>query len=277
MNGPSRDKKFSLFILVSFLLHCLLLWLLTLPGGVVAPSTPPTMIELADLRTTEELLQRQERPAERLSDQRRRVVQERAPRGERQQVRPDEAEPKVSQPAPPQIPQAKVSPPRDAGRSGEVASSKLRRRAPRGDEAVRLFPAAERLATLEEGYRRKFGPEVAESDTAFLDTDDIQFGSFLRRFENAIYGVWRYPTDAARLGVEGVAAVRITFNRRGEVEKYEIMEGSGSRLLDDEVGRALKSVGRIGGFPSGYDKDQFHLIAFFHYSIIRGSVRGTLR
>jgi protein TonB len=141
----------------------------------------------------------------------------------------------------------------------------------------RLFPGAERLARLEEGYRRKYGPEVAESDASFLNTDDFQFGSFLRRFENAIYGVWRYPSDASRLGVEGVTAVRITFNRRGEVEKYEILEGSGSRLLDEEVGRTLRTVGRIGGFPSGYDKEHFHLIAFFHYSIVRGAVRGTLR
>jgi protein TonB len=276
MNGPSRDNKFYLFIFVSLLLHCLLLWLLMLPSGKVAPSAPPTMIELGDLRTVEELFRPREQPVKRQSDQRRRVERERAPQGERQQVKPDAAEPRVSQPAAPQTPQEKVSPQREASRTGE-GSSKFRRRSPQGDDSVRLFPAAERLAKLEEGYRRKYGPEVADSDTAFLDTDDIQFGSFLRRFENAIYGVWRYPADAARLGVEGVTAVRITFNRRGEVEKYEIMEGSGSRLLDDEVGRTLKTVGRIGGFPSGYDKDQFHLIAFFHYSIIRGSVRGTLR
>jgi protein TonB len=242
------------------------------------------MIELGDLRTTEELSRPQERRVERLSDERRRVAQERAPRGERQPVRTGEGSlPAVAAPQRPQPGQADAqhqapSPPRETGQRGDTDSSPLRRKqVPRDGDMARLFPGAERLANLEEGYRRKYGPEVAESDTAFLDTDNIQFGSFLRRFENAIYGVWRYPSDASRLGVEGVTAVRITFNRRGEVERFDILEGSGSRLLDEEVGRTLRSVGRIGGFPSGYDKEHFHLIAFFHYSMIRGTVRGTLR
>ena len=47
-----------------------------------------------------------------------------------------------------------------------------------------LFPGAQRLARLEEGYRRKFENDVAEGDTRFLNSDDIQFGSFLRRFED---------------------------------------------------------------------------------------------
>ncbi|MCP6657701.1 energy transducer TonB, partial [Klebsiella pneumoniae] len=85
-------------------------------------------------------------------------------------------------------------------------------------EMAQLMPSAERLAKIEDNYRKRFSEDVAEGDTKFLDTDDIQFGSFLRRFENAVYGVWRYPADAARLGVEGVVPVKITFNRSGEIE-----------------------------------------------------------
>jgi len=132
------------------------------------------------------------------------------------------------------------------------------------------------MARLEESYRKKYGPEVAEGETKFLNTDDIMFGSFLRRFETAVYGVWRYPQEAAQLGIEGVTPVRITFNRKGEIEKVEILESSGSRILDNEVLRTLRMVGPIGGFPRGYDKDQFNLIVFFQYGIARGGSRGTL-
>ena len=53
------------------------------------------------------------------------------------------------------------------------------------------------MAQLEESYRRKFEDDIAEGDTRFLNSDDILFGSFLRRFEGAVYGVWRYPQEAA--------------------------------------------------------------------------------
>lgn len=118
--------------------------------------------------------------------------------------------------------------------------------------------------------------EVAEGETRFLNTDDIQFGSFLHRFETAVYGVWRYPAEAARLGIEGVVPVRITFNRKGEIEKVDLLESSGSSILDNEVRRTLKMVGPTGGFPRRYDKEYFNLIAFFHYSFVRGSIQGTL-
>ena len=70
------------------------------------------------------------------------------------------------------------------------------------------------MSKLEESYRKKYGPEVADGETRFLNADDIQFGSFLRRFENSVYGVWRYPAEAAMMGIEGITPVKITFNRQ---------------------------------------------------------------
>lgn len=78
------------------------------------------------------------------------------------------------------------------------------------------------------------------------------------------------------MGIEGVTPVRITFNRKGEIEKVELLQSSGSRILDDEVLRTLHEIGPIGSFPKGYDKDKFKLIAFFQYGIVRGKSRGML-
>ena len=127
------------------------------------------------------------------------------------------------------------------------------------------------MARLEESYRKKYGPEVEEGETKFLNTDDILFGSFLRRFETAVYGVWRYPSEAVHLGIEGTTPVRITFSRGGEVVNVEVLESSGSRILDDEVVRTLRKIGPVGAFPKGYQKDTFKLIAFFQYGLTRGS------
>jgi len=136
-----------------------------------------------------------------------------------------------------------------------------------------FYPGAEKMARLENLYRKKYGSEVADGETKFLNTDDILFGSFLRRFETAVYGVWRYPPDAAKLGIEGVTPVKITFNRHGEIVASELLQSSGSKILDNEVIRTLEKIGPVGSFPKGYEKETFNLIAFFHYGISQGATR----
>ena len=119
--------------------------------------------------------------------------------------------------------------------------------------------------------------EAFHFDTLYgaIETDDIQFGSFMRRFENAVYGVWHYPQEAANRGIEGETAVRITFNRKGVIEDHEILRSSGSEILDNEVIKTLNLIGSgsVGPLPKGYKKDKFNVIAFFQYGIVRGLSR----
>ena len=74
-------------------------------------------------------------------------------------------------------------------------------------------------------------------------------------------------------GIEGITPVRITFNRRGEITGVKLLESSGAKILDEEVIRTLKLIGPMGGFPKGYDKEEFNLIAFFQYGGSRRSLR----
>lgn len=226
----------------------------------------------------------------RLSDQRRRVERQTAQKGTSQFERP---RPPAVRPQPSaqalrpgrqeSIAQPSQPSPRPRSEAGDLPGEeqsaaqdffKPDRKKP---QVARFFPTAGKMAQLEENYRKRFESDVAEGNTNFLNTDDIQFGSFLRRFETAVYGVWRYPVEAARLGVEGVVPVRISFNRKGEIENIQLLESSGSRILDEEVKRTLRALGPIGGFPRNYTKDQFHLIAFFQYNISRGGMAGRLR
>lgn len=228
----------------------------------------PTFIDLQDLQELPIPEARLQPEKVRPSDRRRRVERETAPR-----PRPTPA-PAPSASAPSSRPAA-GQPPEPGGSSAEEL---LRRRpppsqAPRQPDMARLMPSAGRMAQIEENYRRRFADDVAEGDTRFLNSDDVMFGSFLRRFETAVYGVWRYPQEAALKGIEGVTPVRITFNRTGEIVNIRLLESSGSKLLDDEVFRTLRLLGPMGALPRSYSKDEFHLIAFFQY----GSARGRLR
>ena len=247
----------------------------------------PTFIDLQDMVQLSPQ-QAQELQKARPSDQRRRVIRETAPREARQAVRP--AAPATRPQAAPAGPAAPARGTAPAAPARQVApgssASELVRRQPAQPQSPtatgggrapalpsRLLPSPSRMATLEEGYRRRFADEIAEGETHFLNTDNIQFGSFLRRFETSVYGVWRYPQEAALKGIEGVTPVRITFNRKGEIIRVQLLESSGSKILDDEVLRTLGLVGPVGNLPRNYLKDEFNLIAFFQYGNARARVR----
>lgn len=278
MTEKHVEKKFLYLILLSVLLHtAIFVVLLNMPQEKAAPATEPLMVDLNGITLPPPS---PSPPVERYAEAKQRVDKEVAPKGD------DFREKAARLPQPERIPVPAAAEPHGETREPPVPSpeSLARERTPRDElfrkkaptkvpETASLYPSAARMSKLEESYRKKYGPEVADGETRFLNSDDIQFGSFLRRFENAIYGVWRYPAEAAMLGVEGITPVKITFNRQGKVVGREVLQSSGSKLLDDEVLRTLDKVGLIGGFPKGYDKETFNLIAFFHYGITQGARR----
>lgn len=279
MNERYIEKSFLVLLACSLLLHLgAFLLLLSLPVEKKSELSEPLMVDLQDLPELKAEQPAPSPPARRQAEERRRVPRESAPRGLAERDRAiTPAQPTLPTSRPPtreqlvpQRPPERGEAPGEPSPKEELFRPKARRN---GEQQPKLVPSATAMAKLEEEYRRKYAPEVAEGETRFLNTDDILFGSFLRRFETAVYGVWRYPSEAARLGIEGVTPVRITFNRNGEIIQKEILQSSGSRILDEEVLRTLGQIGSVGRFPRGYDKENFNLIAFFRYGIVRGGTR----
>ena len=281
MSDRLIEKTFLYLLCVSLILHLVAIaGLYYLPVSQHEPSKEPVFIDLQQKPEPKQALVHHQQEVKRSLRQRIRVPKESTQRGnfphdleavKKQAVPSTEvsstpaAKPSTS---PPQV-TPQITP-------GFSVGSLLK---PKGQDVrqtssiQQLFPGAGRLAKLEDSYRHKYEKEIAEGDTRFLKSDDIVFGSFLHRLEGAIYGVWRYPQEAAMNGIEGVTPVRITFNRQGEITNIQRLESSGSQILDEEVLRTLKAIGRVGGFPKGYDKDEFHLIAFFQYVGSRRSLR----
>lgn len=283
MSDKFIEKKFLYLIIVSLLLHLgVLAGLYYFPPTTEEPTKEPVFIDLQQVPELKQPPEKLRKETRRRSDQQVRVPREVAPRSDaqkdvlslsKQKTPPVKRQrPKTSK----TITQSSQDAPEPRIDPGFSASSLLRPKdqpAPQTPNVAQFFPGAGRLAKLEESYRRKFESDIAEGDTRFLNSDDIVFGSFLRRFEGAVYGVWRYPQEAAAKGIEGITPVRITFNRRGEITNIKQLESSGARILDEEVLRTLRAIGPVGGFPKGYDKDEFHLIAFFQYGGSRRSLR----
>lgn len=282
MSENSVEKKFLYLVLLSLFIHAVIFaLLLNMPKEKQFTATEPQMVDLEGIPAyipPKVALP----PVRRSAEQKQRVEREIAPKGDslREKPAPLPAQP-LQRPATaagsdgdstPKPQQQRLQEPGVKERSPSEALFRKRNEA-KSPEASALYPGAEKMARLEERYRKKYDSEVADGETRFLNTDDIQFGSFLRRFENSVYGVWRYPAEAAKLGIEGITPVKITFNRRGEIVGRELLQSSGSKILDNEVLRTLEKIGPVGGFPRGYEKDTFNLIAFFHYGISQGVIR----
>lgn len=282
---PDRyiEKSFLYVLCISLILH-----LGVFAGLYFFPPSPPehpkepVFIDLQQMPEPKQPPEQRQQVTKRRSEQQVRVPRESAPRGDApldvQALKKQSAPASEQQPSPAAKPSqpAQTEPGQPPITPGSSTASLLKpkdRTAQRQPSAPQLFPGASRLAKLEESYRQKFENDITEGDTRFLNSDDIVFGSFLRRFEGAVYGVWRYPQEAAMKGIEGITPVRITFNRRGEITNIQQLESSGARILDEEVLRTLRAIGPVGGFPKGYDKDEFHLIAFFQYGGARRSLR----
>jgi protein TonB len=277
------EKTFLYLLCFSLLLHLgVFAGLYYFPQQQQQPPKEPVFIDLQQMPTQKQPPEPRQQDTKRRSEQRVRVPKESAPKGDAPQdiqalkKQPAPATAKQTSPPPRQPQQAMTIPGKSPVAPGSSAASLLKPKGPieRQTQAVpNLFPGASRLAKLEENYRRKFENDIADGDTRFLNSDDIVFGSFLRRFEGAVYGVWRYPQEAAMKGIEGITPMRITFNRRGEITNIQQLQSSGARILDEEVLRTLRAIGPVGGFPKGYDKEEFHLIAFFQYGGTRRSLR----
>jgi periplasmic protein TonB len=277
MSDSTIEKSFLYLLVLSLLLHAGAGALLYYLPQARPQQKEPVFIDLQQVPDLKAPEQPRQQEAKRRSERRVRVPQETAPRGRDaidNAVSPQVRRPPPSQQVRPREPAE--TPPRETPVIPDSSTSSLLKPKSPGTQLPlqpQLFPSTRRLAKLEESYRRKFEDEIAEGETRFLNSDDIQFGSFLRRFETAVYGVWRYPQEAAMKGIEGITPVRISFNRRGEITGVRVLESSGAKVLDDEVLRTLKLIGPVGGFPKGYDKEEFHLIGFFQYGGARRALR----
>lgn len=293
MRDSTVEKVFLYLVGFSLILHvAVFAFFYYLPEDKPKLKQEPYMVDLREMPDIPPTPPQQDQ-VKRLADRKQRVPREAVRKGPDLLDRPQPPQSRPAQPQPPvssstdtvsrkpaaQQPTRPTLPRQEAGDipskeqpPGQDFFKPDRKRA----EVAKLFPSAKSMSQMEQSYRKRFESDIAEGDTNFLNTEDIQFGSFLRRFETAVYGAWRYPPEAARLGVEGITPVRITFNRKGEIENIQILESSGSRILDEEVIRALHALGPIGSFPRNYTKDQFHLIAFFQYNISRGGMTGRL-
>ncbi|HBT83858.1 MAG TPA: hypothetical protein DEB35_10855 [Desulfuromonas sp.] len=289
----SRDRRqhklFVALVLLSLLLHLLLAVFVEYWSGSGPPATattqPPLEVDLRQIPVRPRELDlpppptetTRTRPAKRLAPDDRQVERERAPVG----TTPEEGQPNrpaetVTRPAPaksgvpaatgppsPTRPGTLPAPPPAVSREQLLASS---------SQAARNV-AAEQVRE----WRQKLREEVERGEAIWLDTEKDLLVSFFKRFRDGIYLVWHYPQAAAARGEDGICLLKITINRAGIVEDVQIIDSSGSPLLDEAAVAAVHNATRYYGYlPASYPGETLTIFAFFQYQLGgRGFIYGA--
>ena len=147
-------------------------------------------------------------------------------------------------------------------------------------QSSKEFPPLEQLLRLPQSTMDRLAKEGRATSEKIKQRDDIQEGdevwlnleqglliSFFRRFRNQIEGVWNYPIKAAENGVEGVLLLKITIDREGQLLDVDLLNGSGSDLLDYEAIQAVYRAAPFGPLPKQYPHPELKINAYFKYML----------
>lgn len=167
------------------------------------------------------------------------------------------ASPSETQPAAPMAQagreQAVTALPTEAGGERKTAMNK-----------ADLYPTGEEL-TLASGKSRPPDPRSdAREVTLSLDAQDARYRGFLDRVQGAVDLRWKWREALLAANRPGTATVRFVIHSGGGGGEAELVESSGSTILDDE---ALAAVRRavFPPFPASWTIERLNLVGQFEY------------
>lgn len=311
---PKKTSFFSLFLLISLLLHLLVGLLLQTQLITPEKKNRPERTAVA-LQERNNWLELDHKPREKtaeppqktthIAEDNAKVEQETAPKGDESRDQPKIAkqqrqitqqssvpEPQQKQsirhtpstsPTPPPSPvQADKQGERNLPTEPELVKQlePVEVSLPSLNQLTNLSPTTlARMDRQEQQQRSKDRPEIAlKDDEVWLNLrQDDKLISFFRRFSDRIEAVWNYPTEASSQGVEGTLLIKIIVNKKGELIDAFPLESSGSKILDYEAITAVYRAAPFGELPRYYPHDQLKIFAHFQYNLSRRMIYGNPR
>jgi protein TonB len=98
-----------------------------------------------------------------------------------------------------------------------------------------------------------------------FDTSEFKHRGYLRMLKEKIEQVWKYPKEAARLGISGDLRVKFIIKRDGKLGEVEVSRTSGYRYLDEAVIKALKDGEPYWPLPDDWEKEDLEINGHFLY------------
>lgn len=148
---------------------------------------------------------------------------------------------------------------------GKMVMARTDTRAGRGQDASRGTAAGTDAKGRDKG-------EIAEergggAHLTPLNAPEIQYISYFASIKRKIELVWQYPYDAQVAGVQGNLVIHFVIGPTGQLESLALVQGSGSRLLDDEAVRAIRAAAPFDPIPPGYKIPNLQIRGQFVYEM----------
>jgi len=105
-----------------------------------------------------------------------------------------------------------------------------------------------------------------DDDLISLDTRETKYASYFSRIKHQIERVWSYPNDAARKGVSGKLSLRFRLSKDGNLVDVQLLDTSGSNILDAAAVEAVKGAAPFYPFPVTIDRETLSILATFVYN-----------
>jgi protein TonB len=98
-----------------------------------------------------------------------------------------------------------------------------------------------------------------------LNAPEVQFISYFASIKRKIELVWQYPYEAAAAGIQGELTLDFVIARSGAVTSIELVRGSGSKILDDEAIRSIRTASPFDPIPTEYKIPSLQIRGRFVY------------
>jgi protein TonB len=98
-----------------------------------------------------------------------------------------------------------------------------------------------------------------------FDTSEFKHRGYMRMLKEKIENIWKYPKEAARLGISGDLYVKFSIKRDGKLDEVELLRTSGYRDLDEAAMKAVKDAEPYWPLPDDWTKDVLEIKGHFIY------------
>ena len=117
-------------------------------------------------------------------------------------------------------------------------------------------------ATGEEGVTEEGGGGFRLTP---LNAPEVQYISYFASIKRKIELVWQYPYEAAVAGIQGELILDFVIARSGAVDSIALVRGSGSKILDDEAIRSIRTAAPFDPIPAEYKIPKLQIRGRFVY------------
>lgn len=113
-----------------------------------------------------------------------------------------------------------------------------------------------------ENYAKKESP--ADRELTF-EMPGFKNRGYMRLLKEKIESIWRYPKEAARLGISGDLYIKFSIKKDGKLGEIELLRTSGYKDLDEAAVKALKEAEPFWPLPEDWEKDDLEIRGHFIY------------